>query len=73
MIRPIVRLRFADGTKKRLEIYHRPPAIVLEGKDAEGNKVETTFIRSGPDEYRQKEIPIAQAEKTEKKIMVVGG
>lgn len=73
MIRPIVKLTFKNGTKKRLELYNRPPAIVLESKDAEGKKIETTFIRNGPDEYREKVIPIVQAEKTEKKIIVVGG
>ena len=76
MIGPIVKLLFTDGTKKRLELYNRPPAIVLEGTDAEGNKVETTFIRSGPDEYRQKVVK-EQAKKAEKKfekkIIKVGG
>ena len=71
MIRPIVKLRFTDGTKKRLEIYHRPPVIILEGKDTEGKKVETTFVRTGPDEYRQKVVK--QKDEVEGKIVVVGG
>lgn len=73
-IKPIVKLTFADGSKKRLELYNRPPMIILEAKDSEGKEIKVSFLRNGPDEYRQVVEPVVESKKeVESKKIELGG
>lgn len=63
MIGPIVKLIFSDGAKKKLEMYNRPPALIVEG-ELKGEKVQLTFHRTGPDEYRE----VVAKKEEEKKV-----
>jgi hypothetical protein len=49
-----VTLIFEDGTKKRIELYNRPPVIDINLRLDNGDVIEGLhFVRNGPDSYRQ--------------------
>ena len=49
-----VKLLFADGTKKRIELLDRPPKLKLNLKLGDGTELKNLyFTRVGPDEYAQ--------------------
>lgn len=52
-IKPIVTMIFADGKKRKLEMYDRPEIVTLRLIGTDGSKVEVPFVRFGPDEYKQ--------------------
>ena len=55
MITPKVKLIFADGTKQKIELYRRPPMLDLNLTLKDGKVLRNLhFLRSGPDEYRQR-------------------
>lgn len=52
-IRPVCTLILADGSKRKVEMYARPPTLEFE-VEVDGGMVKFYFRRVGPDEYRQK-------------------
>jgi len=54
-ISPKVTLRFADGTKRRIELYDRPSGFTVNLRLDNGELLnDLHFRRTGPDEYTQK-------------------
>ncbi|MHA2389974.1 MAG: hypothetical protein ACXACW_14740 [Candidatus Hodarchaeales archaeon] len=54
-IGPRVTLIFADGTKRKIELYSRPPVIKVNLDKGKGNVIkEIEFIRDGVDTYRER-------------------
>lgn len=60
---------FADGQKRKLEMYDRPEIVTLRLIAVNGDKVEVPFSRYGPDEYKQmvnKEIDMDEFDRKRK-------
>ena len=52
-----VKLLFADGTKKRIELLDRPPKMKLNLRLDDGSILrDLHFTRIGPDEYQQQKF-----------------
>ena len=68
-IGPVVKLYFANGTKRKFVLYDRPEVVIYTNNDGE----KTTFKRFGPDEYKERvpEITTEEVEKGENKLDIL--
>ncbi len=78
-VKPKVTLIFADGTKRKVEMYDRPPSdeiIYFRFIGTDGSKLEVPFSRFGPDEYRQvtknQEVDVDKFDQQETVTRLVG-